>query len=355
MPLNSPTLQELRARVSSDVTGRLGRGPLLARSVLSLLAQSVAGVAHGLYGQARYIFDQVFPDTADGEALERWANTYGVPRRDPSFATGSVMVTGTVGADIPLGAELIRSDGAAYEVTLGTSLAESPAEVEVQATTAGAAPNALPGEELSLTAPVLGIDTTATVGDGGIGGGADLEDDDQLRDRVIQRLRSPGQGGNSADYVRWALEVPGVTRAFCFPLWQGLGTVGVGVMRDEDEDPFPSGAALEEIQDHIDGLRPVGMVGVFVFAPTPVPVDLTISLEPDTPAIRAGVEAAISELIYDEGAAAPREPSSSLALSRIQEAISSADGERSHVLLAPTEPPVILPGQLLTLGDLTWV
>jgi uncharacterized phage protein gp47/JayE len=323
--------------------------------VLYLLAQSIAGAAHGLYGQIRYIWDQAFPDTAGGEALERWGNNYGVPRRDPSFAEGEVIVTGADSAAVPLGAELVRADGAAFEVTEGINLTEGTGVVQVRATASGVESNTAAGAELSFSEPVLDVDGAATVSPLGLGGGADLEDDDQLRDRVIQRLRSPGQGGNAQDYVRWALEVPGVTRAFCFPVFYGLGTVGVGVMRDLDEDPFPQGPALVEIQAYIDDRRPVAMVGVTVFAPTPVPVDLTIQLEPDTPAIRAGVEAALGELIYSEGAAAPRQASSSLALSRIQEAISSADGERSHVLVAPVAAPVVLPGQLLTLGAISWV
>lgn len=355
MPLIRPTLQELRARVSADVAGRLNRGPLLQRSVLYLLAQSIAGAAHGLYGQVRYIWDQAFPDTAEAEALERWANNYGVPRRDPAFAEGAIVVEGAIGAAIPVGTELVRADGAAFEVSEGISLTEGPDLVQVRATAPGFASNTVGGAELSFVEPILDVDAAATVSSLGLGGGADLEDDEQLRDRVIQRLRSPGQGGNAEDYVRWALQVPGVTRAFCFPVFQGLGTVGVGVMRDLDEDPFPSGPALEEIQAYIDDRRPVAMVGVTVFAPTPVPVDLTIQVEPDTPAIRAGIEAALSELIYSEGAAAPREASSSLALSRIHESISSADGERSHVLVAPVAAPVVFPGQLLTLGAISWV
>ena len=50
------------------------------------------------------------------------------------------------------------------------------------------------------------------------------------------------QGGAEVDYVQWALGVPGATRAWCYPLEMGMGTVTVRFMMDNlraDEDGFP--------------------------------------------------------------------------------------------------------------------
>ena len=58
----------------------------------------------------------------------------------------------------------------------------------------------------------------------GIAGGADEQSDLLLLQRVLARLRQPPHGGADFDYIRWALEVPGVTRAWVYPLELGAGT-----------------------------------------------------------------------------------------------------------------------------------
>ncbi|MEM8711653.1 MAG: baseplate J/gp47 family protein, partial [Planctomycetota bacterium] len=123
MPLARPSLSTLRERVSADITGRLQRGPLLQRSVLYLLAQAMAGAVHGVYGLLSYIWDQTFPDTADTENLDKQAQLYGVPRRDPSFAAGEVLATGAIGSAIAEGTELVRADGASFELSDAQRLA----------------------------------------------------------------------------------------------------------------------------------------------------------------------------------------------------------------------------------------
>ena len=45
--------------------------------------------------------------------------------------------------------------------------------------------------------------------------------------------------GDNDDYVAWATEVPGVTRAWCSPNGMGAGTVVVRFVRDDDDDPIP--------------------------------------------------------------------------------------------------------------------
>lgn len=354
MPFPRPTLQSLQRRVVSDVAASTGRGPLLSRSVLYQLSQAVAGAAHSLFGFIDWVFRQTFPDTAEAENLDRWADTYGTPRLPATFAAGSVEFTGNTGVIVRSGTRVVRADGALFELAEDQAVVNGSVAVPASALEAGLAGNCEAGEVLQLVSPVEGLVNSAIVGGAGIGGGADVEADEALRVRVIRRLRNPGQGGNAADYERWALEVPGVTRAFVHPVLNGLGTVGVSVMRDGDDDPFPVGAALAAVQAYIDLRRPVGMVGVEVFAPTPLPVDLEIRLEPDTIQLRELATAALGTLFIREGGPVPRQVETFLPLSRISESISSVAGERSHQVLSPTAPPSVGPRGLLTLGVITW-
>lgn len=356
MPAPRPSLVDVRRRVAADVAAALGRGPLLERSLLSLLAQSVAGAAHSLYGFQDWVFAQTFPDSAEREQLDRWGDLYGVPRRGASYAEGGVTIRGAIGLTLPTATRFVRDDGLEYEVLEDKTVPPTSltVEVRVRALEAGVAANAEPGVELRLASPVAGFSPVGVVAAGELAGGADVESDEQLRARLIARLRSPGQGGNQADYVRWALEVPGVSRAWCHPLLNGFGTVGVSFMRDGDPDPFPAPEAVAQVQAYIDERRPVGMLGIEVFAPTPKALNLQIEIEPDSVQIRQLVSAAIADLLFREGGPAPRQATTFLPISRISEAISSVAGERSHRILSPTAAPSVTPRELFVPGVIVW-
>jgi uncharacterized phage protein gp47/JayE len=50
--------------------------------------------------------------------------------------------------------------------------------------------------------------------------------------RILDDIRRPPAGGNQYDYIKWALAIDGVARAYCVPLAQGLGTVDVIILAD---------------------------------------------------------------------------------------------------------------------------
>ena len=94
--------------------------------------------------------------------------------------------------------------------------------------------------------------------------------------------------------------------------------------------------------------RPV-TAAVDVFAPTPVALNLSITLLPDTAAIRASVEAELKDLLARDAV-----PGGTLLISRIREAISIAAGEADHVLTSPTANIDHDAGELAVLGTITW-
>lgn len=63
--------------------------------------------------------------------------------------------------------------------------------------------------------------------------------------RILDRIRRPPAGGNQYDYIKWAKEVDGVAQAWCLPIAQGLGTVDVIILADEDTtgNEIPSSSA----------------------------------------------------------------------------------------------------------------
>ena len=72
------------------------------------------------------------------------------------------------------------------------------------------------------------------------------ETDAELLSRLLDYIRRPPAGGNKYDYIKWALTIDNVSAAYCFPLGQGLGTVDVVIIADQDTSgsKLPSSHAM---------------------------------------------------------------------------------------------------------------
>lgn len=350
MPFNRPTLPEIVERIAADIESRLpGADARLRRSNLSVLARAEAGVAHGLYGYIDYFARQAIVDTADSEFLERWASVWGVARKVAVAAAGPVTFTGSPSATVPAGTIVQRADGAEFETTAAGALVAGTVTIDVIASAVGEAGNTVAGSQLALAAQVLGVSGTATVAAGGLVGGADVEADDDLRQRLLDRIRQQPQGGAAFDYETWALEVPGVTRAWIYPLELGPGTVTVRFVRDGDASILPDAGEVETVQAYIDARRPV-TAEVYVVAPVALPVDITLTVTPDTADVRAAVTAELADMFAREAV-----PGSTMRISHINEAISLAAGEEDHVVTVPAGDIVAGAGEIPTLGVITWL
>lgn len=339
MAFNRPTLVELINRVLADLTSRLTQGgkSILRRSVAGIIGRVMAGLAHGLYGFIDWVSRQVFPDTADAENLERWAAIWGLTRKAATAAQGTIRFTGSNGAVIAAGTVLIRTDAVEFTTDAEVTIAGGQADVGVTCSSLGATGNTDIGTILNLQSPIANVDTGATVQDNGSGegltGGTNEETDEQLRQRLLQRIQQPPQAGSCSDYVRWALEVPGVTRAWCYELWLGPGTVGVTFVRDGEDPIIPSAPEVQEVADYIETLRPVTAT-VTVFAPAEQTIDLDIELLPNDTATQQAVTAEIEDYFKRF---APGDP---VVLSNLSEAISLAEGEEAHNITSTTPAAV---------------
>lgn len=348
MTFPRPTLNEIIDRVLADLSSRVVGvdGAVLRRSVLGAIGRALAGSSHELHGRLDYIARQVFPDSAETEYLDRWASVWGVRRKAAAYAAGSATFTGTSGARIPAGTVLQRQDGALFATTTDAMIAGGTATVPVEATEAGAAGNTPPGVRLSLQQPLGGVQATAVGGE--LAAGSDTEDDDRLRARLLSRIQQPPQGGADFDYDTWALEVPGVTRAWVYPKEMGPGTVTVRFVRDDDASIVPDAAEVAAVQAYIASRRPV-TAEVFVVAPVAVPLDMTIQIAPNAAAVQAAVEAEIRDVLRREA-----EPGGTILISHLREAISIAAGEVDHVIVSPTGNVTHATGQIAVPGTILW-
>lgn len=356
MAWTRPTLQTLIQRIQADINSRIdGSDSFLTRSVLAVIAWVVAAVAHGLYGHQAYTARQIVPDTADFENLKRQAFWLGrgMTVNDPKPAIGPVTFVGSDGSAIPAGRVLQRSDGVEYTTDAEGVIVSGTVDVAVTASSTGQNTNASAGQTLNLVSPLPGVQSSATVASGGLTGGTDDETPEQLLSRLKQVVQQTPQGGADADYETWAREVSGVTRVWVMPMWNGAGTVGVYFTRDDDASIIPDAGEVATVQDYIDAVRPV-TADVTVYAPTSVPIDMTIQLAPNDSITQAAVESELIDLLRREANVEDGNGSGAILLSHIREAISIATGETDHNLVTPSADVTFSAGELATLGTITW-
>ncbi|MBS4768129.1 MAG: baseplate J/gp47 family protein [Burkholderiales bacterium] len=345
MSFERPTLKEIVERLDGDTQSRLSV-PQMRRSNAKVFDRVLAGAVHSLYGYIEYLNRQQFFDTAESDYLDRWASIYGLTRKQATKASGQVIIkfSGEL-VNVPEGTILQSDDGIQYK-TVGP--VDSSGITEIEALVDGTSGNQLEEDVLTLVSPIVGVYSEVTIVK--LGGGSEAESDDSLRGRLLSRVRETPHGGTSSDYVQWALEVPGVTRAWCFPKESGEGSVTVRFVCDGMDEIIPDKAMLDKVFEHIDKLRPV-TAHLYVSPPEIRTVDITIAgLLPDDADVRAAVKQELKDLFAREGA-----PGQRIYLSHIRAAISAALGEEDHSVVSPTSDPI--PdgnSQLLTLGEITW-
>lgn len=350
MAWERPSLATLIKRNQADIESEIqGVDAKVRRKNLNILAKAVSLVSHTLYGFIAYIARQIIPTSSEGEYLDRHASFYlSGGRKGASFATGFAVFEGTPGAVIEENESLIRSDGLEYQVDESGTFTGATLTLPISAVVAGQSGNAEAGTTLSLSQPIDGVTSTVLVDVDGISGGADVEDNESVIERITERVQNPPHGGAPNDYVKWAKEVPGVTRAWVYPKELGAGTVTVRFVRDDDASIIPDAGEVDAVQAYIDARAPV-TANVTVVPPIADPLDFDIELTPNNPAVQAAVQAELDDLIIRESI-----PAGKLAISHIREAISLAAGETDHVLNSPTADVIAATGHMTVMGVITW-
>lgn len=353
MPWTTPTLRAVREMVRGEITAKVSGASFVGNSVLRVLADAQAALSHLVLRYIDWLARQLLPDTAEGEWLDRHGDIWLVNadgstgRKSATLATGTVELTGTPGITVPAGSQLERD--VTYETTEEVIIGTGPTPVAVRALDPGAAGNLESGDTLSFVAAIAGVDGEATVIS--LTGGVDDETDEQLRARILQRIQNPAMGGAEADYVTWALAVPGVTRAWAAPE-QGVGTITVRFLMDDlraSDDGWPTPDDVLAVDTYIEKMRPVTVKDCYVLAPIKQFLDMTIlNLERDDEATRAAIEQSIRDMLFDKAA-----PGQTIYRSWIETAISNAVGEDHHNLLFD-DAVMPAPGYMAVLGTILY-
>ena len=344
---STPSLATVRGNNKAYIEGRLGQ-PLIPNDVPRVLADANAGNAHLNLQYLDWQANQLLPDTAQKQFLDKWGNIFltnadgSRGRKAATYASGTVSLTATVvGTPVPAGSILSALNGSTtltFEVTTTTAINSLATPVPVRSLQPGAASNLAVGTPLGLTVTVPGL-TSSSAAVVSLSGGADAETDDELRARVLARIRQPPMGGDGDDYVAWALAVAGVTRAWCAPNEMGPGTVTVRIMCDDLRattnpltDGIPLQSDLDAVKAYLDTVRPVTVRDLFVCAPIPTPLALTITnLQPNTTAAQAALFAGITAMLALKARPATAingtlQPAQTISAAAVSAAISASAG-----------------------------
>jgi uncharacterized phage protein gp47/JayE len=319
MPWSTPTLRAVRELVRDAVNASLpGADANVPNSVLRVLSDNQGALCHLTLQYIDWLSLQLLPDTAETEWLDRHGQIWLVNadgstgRKMATLATGQAQFQGIVdGTVIPTGTQL--QSAAALPATFSspnsvvtfetlediTTSASSPVTGNIRAVDAGSFGNLPDGSSLAINPSIPGVSSTAYAFN--LTGGTDTETDDELRVRILQRIRNPPMGGAQADYVRWALAVPGVTRAWA-AVEQGIGTMTVRFMMDDlraSNDGFPLPQDITAVGAYIDKMRPVTVKDCFVAAPIKQFIDITIAdLNPNTPECQAEIQSQLESMLF---------------------------------------------------------
>lgn len=113
--------KEVADRMKTDVQSELPESnPFLRNSFLGALIIGFSGRIYEYYLQLKQLINEIFPDTAEGEYLNRWGSYIGMTRSSATQSSGYCTVEGTVGSVIAVDTELQSSDGNTYKTKAET-------------------------------------------------------------------------------------------------------------------------------------------------------------------------------------------------------------------------------------------
>jgi uncharacterized phage protein gp47/JayE len=352
MSYTPPKLTELIKRAKGDFDA-VGVRSLL----IDAIAMAHAGQTNGLYEFLGWISRQIVPHLADEEILLLFCQFWGIQRKMPSKAKGSLILTVRGDTAITAGTQWQTSSGRVIECSQSKLLSAGIAAVEVVAIDEGATSNTSGGIEFELISPVVNVESKAVLSEMGMTGGADIESISSLRARLLFRVQYPPSGGNKWDYIRWARECAGVTRAWCIPAPLYCNYVTVVFVLDEQANILPSSDDLNRVREYINGhINPVTnqfegkppAAELIVKAPVLKAINPQIKLFPDTPETRTAVYNALVELLSKS------QLGEKIYLSHIRAAVSNAKNVIDHQINLNTDIEA-LTDELIVLGGITWL
>ncbi|MEO7037292.1 MAG: baseplate J/gp47 family protein [Polyangiaceae bacterium] len=279
MSLPTPSTQQLSDNMIAQISAQLGQSvPFLPKAFINVLAKVWAGTFLILFKYAGFIWLQLFvayasnePTTINGKLIQpltEWGRLIGVGdsfEATQAQHTITVTVTAQVGSLASGTALLFPATGVIYETVAAVALSAVTVTVTVRAVSdqsggdgSGSIGNLQPADVLEFANPPPNVVSKAPVL-AQVVTGADDEDVEVYRARIISRFQSKPQGGARSDYRAWGDEAPGIINVYPYPGFPGEIDVycEADVVSSGSPDGIPTSAQLAAALATIEKIDPV--------------------------------------------------------------------------------------------------
>lgn len=258
-------LERLLAAIPSEYDTSAG-------TVMSDIVTAAAYEFEGAYADIDLIFDRYMIATATGTDLDNKLAEFAFARKAASYATGTIIISGYSGAEIPEGSK-VSTGSVNFEITeSGTIGDDGVLSLPIRCCTVGVIGNVNSGA-INLF-PVTLSNIISVYNTAPTSGGEDSESDDDYRNRFFAYIQHPHTAGNKYDYENWAMSVSGIGKAKCIPTWDGANTVKV-ILWSNDMGAV-NNSIVDTVAAYINDKKPIG-VEVTVASVIPVLINITCS------------------------------------------------------------------------------
>ena len=344
------TLDEIYREMLDCFGERTGMG--LSKSCdLAARLYALAAQIYSLQIQADWVKRQAFPQTAEGEFLDRHAELRGLTRKEATAARGVVrFFAGEAGQEarvIPAETVCMTAGLVRFSTLEEAVLAEGElyVDVPVEAVNPGEAGNVAAGAVDTMAVAPVGI--ASCTNQEACTGGTDREEDEKLRGRILATFQRLPNGANCAFYEREALSFDEVAAAVVIPRPRGVGTVDVVVT---SHSGLPGEELLEKLTAFFEERREIA-VDVQVREPQTVGVNVSVAVTAkegaDLEQVKAVVESKLREQF--DGRMLGRD----VLLAWLGNLVYGCEGVANYALTAPAADLLVAEDVLPVLGSLT--
>jgi len=277
-----PSEQEILDRLLATVPANMDKRP---GSIIYDALAPAASELSDLYDYLEIFMEESYLLTASGENLDNRAADFAIDRNPATYAERLATALNDDGelTTVPIGSQFaVPTEEDEEEVTFTVDREEGVGVYVLICDEPGTIGNIhygflVPLEEITDLATIEMTDMITP--------GQDEEEDDDFRERVLDKLRRKSFGGNIANYIELVMKIDGVGGVKVFPAWAGGGTVKLSVI-DAGFDPISDSfkSTLKEIIDPTDlegtgvGEAPIGHI-VTIATPSKYEVSVTIQAE----------------------------------------------------------------------------
>jgi len=343
------TTEEIYSELLAAFAERSGFTPTEGGD-MSVRLYATAAQLYSLWLNQEFVLKQMFPQTACGEYLDMHARVRGVARRDAAAAYGFLRFY----IDAPAAFDIAVFEGARCKTVSGEEFVTTApgviaagslcCDVPARAVVPGAAGNVSAGSIVSMTLAPAGV--SGCVNPSAFSGGAEAEDDDSLRERIITSYKLMPNGANKAYYETQALNVGGVAAASVIPRARGVGTVDIYIA---GTGGVPEDDTLSAVAELLNSQREI-CVDLQVMPPVPTVVNLSVALKAAEGEELDTVAAAVTERLtaYFDGKLLGKD----ILRADLGGIIYTTPGVKNYAISSPSADVTVGSGELPILGTL---